>query len=112
MIFVASPYSHPDASVRYRRFHDVATFTGKKILEGFPVISPIAMSHPVFERVPETGALFEDWVETNHALIDACGQVWVLMLDGWMDSRGVADEIEYCRQKGYPLTFFEKEEAE
>ena len=47
MIYLASPYSHPDAVVREQRFRDVCLAAARLIRAGQIVFSPIAHSHPI-----------------------------------------------------------------
>ena len=109
MIYLASPYSHEDPAVEAARFDAVCKVTGLLLLQEYCVVSPIAHSHPIYERVPETGGAWEAWVELDHALIDASEQVWVLMLDGWDRSRGVAAEVTYANEQGKPVRFVSPE---
>ena len=36
------------------------------------------------------------WQDYNHAMIDASQGVIVLRIPGWIESKGVAEEIVYC----------------
>ena len=47
MIYLASPYSHPDATVREARFQAACRATASLIRAGHEVFSPIAHSHPL-----------------------------------------------------------------
>lgn len=105
MIFLASPYSHPSANVRGERFLQAATAAGNIILNGYNVFSPISHSHYIFELVPATGSSWEQWAEINHEMIDLSTEVWVLALNGWEQSKGVANEIEYAGATGKPVKF-------
>ena len=105
MIFLASPYSNPDYRVREERFLQAAQATGKLILKGYNVFSPISHSHPIYELVPETGESWEQWAAINHEMIDLSTEVWVLTIPGWTESRGVANEIEYAWETGKGLQF-------
>lgn len=105
LIYLASPYTGTDAE-RYQRFHDISVIAGHIHMAGFPVFSPIAHSHPIYERNPETGHKFEQWVLVNHLMIDLADEVWVATdVDGWDRSRGVHDEIEYAHATGKPVRY-------
>ena len=105
MIFLASPYSHPERTVREDRFLAAALIAGKYILKGYNVFSPISHSHPIYELVPETGESWVSWEAINHEMIDNSSEVWVLCLDGWERSGGIANEIIYAGDTGKPVKF-------
>lgn len=92
IIFLASPYSHPNPIVQRQRFQDVCRVAGALIRKGHIIYSPIAHSHPIatFARL-ETDAA--SWKRANDAFLAVSSELWVLELDGWEDSEGVANEI-------------------
>ena len=47
LIYLASPYSHPDFVVRQRRFDADCQATATMVRAGLIVFSPIAYSHPL-----------------------------------------------------------------
>jgi hypothetical protein len=47
MIYLASPYSHPDAEVRERRFDAACRAAAALICQGKTIFSPIAHSHAI-----------------------------------------------------------------
>ena len=46
-VYLATPYSHPDSGVREFRFVESCATAAKLMNIGFPVVSPIAHSHPI-----------------------------------------------------------------
>ena len=89
LIYIASPYSHPDPAVRQKRYEDVSAYTAKRMMEGAVVYSPIAFNHPLSVRYE----MPTDWVFWKHfdcRMIDKCDAMEVLMLDGWDTSVGVS----------------------
>ena len=61
MIYLASPYSHPDPAVRKERFHAACQARAELIRAGWIVFSPIVHSHPLVEHgVPTT---WDFWAE-------------------------------------------------
>jgi hypothetical protein len=96
MIYIASPYSHPDAAVRQRRFEDACAYTAVRMLQGAVVYSPIAHSHPICQRFK----LPVDWTFWQHfdrSMIQRADALEVLMLVGWCRSVGVTAEINFAR---------------
>jgi nucleoside 2-deoxyribosyltransferase len=103
MIYLASPYSHPDAEVRERRFDAVCRAAAYLIRIGKSVYSPIAHSHPICRY-----GLPGDWRFWQHhdsQYIEICDEMVVLMLDGWEQSEGIQAEMGIARELGKPVTF-------
>jgi hypothetical protein len=100
--YVASPYSHPDADVRDKRAHDVNDVCGRLLAEGVHVYSPIWATHRACIRheLPKDH-LF--WLAFNKAFIDPATGVLVADINGWRESKGCSQEIEYARQLGKPV---------
>lgn len=105
MIYLASPYSHPDVRVRERRFRQACRAAAALLRAGHAVFSPIAHSHPLVEHGLPIHWLF--WERWGRELLTRCDEVVVLQLDGWIDSVGVRAEIEMARELGKPLQFVE-----
>jgi hypothetical protein len=47
MIYLASPYSHPDPAVREARFREACRAAAKLMRLGQPAFSPIVHGHPI-----------------------------------------------------------------
>lgn len=73
---------------------------------GYLVISPIAASHAIAVKHNLPGD-YKYWQEWNHALIDACSELWVCTMSGWAKSTGVKGEIEYAKSKGIPILYYD-----
>jgi hypothetical protein len=98
MIYLASPYSHPDPQVREQRFHAASAAAAVLMRAGHQVFSPIAHGHPLTQH-----GLPGDWrFWEPHArwCLERCDEVVVLMLDGWEASQGVQAEIELAGKLG------------
>ena len=67
--------------------------------------SPIVHSHPLNGVVPELGTAWECWKSIDEELISRFDELWVLMLDGWQDSRGVAAEVKHAQAEGKPVVY-------
>lgn len=103
-IYLASPYSHPDANVRDARFKAACKKAAEYLAEGKCVFSPIAHSHPMVEFLPPEKCMdFDFWMTADLPILRDAAELHVLMLDGWMTSRGVSREIEYADQVGIPV---------
>jgi hypothetical protein len=103
MIYLASPYSHPDPAVREQRY--VAACKAAAMLMrnnpwGDIVFSPIAHSHGIAIH-GGLGLDADTWWEINMAMLEQCDEMVVLTLDGWRESAGVLQEI--AKAKRVPL---------
>lgn len=104
MIYLASPYSHPDRSVRVARFEAACRAAATMMDAGQHVFSPIAHTHPIHEA----GGLPGDWAfwePYDRWFISRCDKVVVLRLPGWTESKGVAAEIRIACDLGKPVEY-------
>ena len=105
MIYLASPYSHPDPVVRNQRFEEVCRLAATLMAQGKHVFSPIAHTLPIalHGNLP-TG--WDYWESLDRFWIGVCDEVIAMMLDGWRESVGVRAEIAIARELGKPVTYF------
>jgi len=102
MIYLASPYSHPDANVRESRYQAACRASAQLMRAGKLVFSPIAHSHGITRYgLPEDWAF---WKACDRKHLENCDEVVVLMLDGWRESIGVQAEIAVAGQLGKPVS--------
>lgn len=109
MIYLASPYSHPNPAVREQRFRAACQATAALLHAGQPVYSPIVHSHPLVAYGLPTG--WEFWSRFDRSLLARCDEVVVLMLPGWEASAGVCDEVRLARALGKPVRYLAPELA-
>jgi Domain of unknown function (DUF1937) len=109
MIYLASPYSHPDGAVRERRFRDACRAAAVLLRSGRAVFSPIIHGHPLVEYGLATDWSFWQWQDREH--LAPCDEVVVLMLDGWQESVGLQEEIRIGRELSKPVRYVAPEEA-
>lgn len=105
MIYLASPYSHPNSAVRESRFRRVCKAAAGLIAGGCNVFSPIAHSHPIEkygELPPDV-----DWIRMDEEHMERCDSLYILMLDGWKKSIGVAAEIKMAKKFGIPIVYLD-----
>ena len=82
MIYLATPYSHPDPEVMKARFRQACRIAGELMLAGKVVYCPIAHTHAIAE---ETGIdrTWEFWERFDRPFIEVCTEVCVAKMDGW-----------------------------
>ncbi len=103
MIYLASPYSHPDRRVCQSRFDAACRKTAEIMRTGRLVFSPVVHGHPLVRfGVPGDWMYWESFA--RHQL-RWCDELVVLMLDGWEESHGVQAEIRMARELGKPQAF-------
>ena len=91
MIYLASPYSHPDNRVEDFRALAAIGHAAKMIADGDVVYSPIAHSWQM-ARMFGAGGDWETWAAHDEAMIRRCQTLMILKLDGWEESKGVMAE--------------------
>lgn len=100
-LYIAIPYSKIDKDLSYNTANRISAHF---INRGFLVFSPISHSH-VMARDFDLPGDAEFWSTVNHSFIDWADDVIVVKLDGWQDSTGVLDEIEYAIKTGKTVAY-------
>ncbi len=79
MIYLASPYTHPDPAVRQARFEAACRAAAAMIRAGKTVFSPVVHSHPLTQY----GLPFDwrAWSKHDRRFLEACDELVVLTLD-------------------------------
>ena len=103
MIYLASPYSHPEVMIRRQRFHAACRAAAALLASGLTVFSPIVHGHPLVDHGLPTDWPFWERFDRDH--MTRCDEVVVLMLDGWRESVGVAAEIRIAGELGKPVRY-------
>ena len=109
MIYLASPYTHPDPVVREQRFKAVCRMAAELMRRGVILYSPIAHSHPISEFGLPTE--WEYWETADREHLNHCDELVVLMLEGWRESRGVQAEIRIAQELDKPVRYLDPLEA-
>jgi hypothetical protein len=104
MIYLASPYSHPDPDVMEGRFKCVCVLAADLMRRGERIFSPIAHTHPI-AVAGELPRGWDFWRQYDEDMIRAADEVWVYTMDGWRESKGVQAEIEIAKAMGKPVRY-------
>jgi hypothetical protein len=94
LIYLASPYSHPDQVVREERFRRVCKAAARLIDKGEAVFCPIAHSHPIEVHGNLQGG-WDYWSKQDIPFLEMCDEIVVLGFPGWDESEGVKAELEW-----------------
>ncbi|GHT36992.1 hypothetical protein FACS189427_09380 [Planctomycetales bacterium] len=112
MLYIACPYSHPDAAVRNHRYRIACRAAAILIKSGIVVFSPLSHSVPVAQLggVDETDTEF--WLRQDIPILHRCGEVLVLGLSGWDKSIGVQREISEAMSLQKPVSIITEQEID
>jgi hypothetical protein len=106
LIYLASPYTHPLLSVREERFVEVCRAAARLMAAGAIVFSPIAHSHPI-SLAGDLPTHWEYWEQYDRMLLAAAAELWVLTMDGWLESKGVRAEIVIATELGKKIVYLD-----
>jgi hypothetical protein len=102
LVYLACPYSHPEASVRAARFRAANIAAGALMRQGLNVFSPISHTHPIAVDC-ELPTGFDFWEQYDRAFLSCCSALYVLKIDGWEQSKGVQTEIRIAKELGLSI---------
>jgi len=106
IIYLASPYSNPDDDKRHRNFEKVSKIAADLCAEGHVAFSPITYGHTLLNyKLMPTDWPF--WKNFCLSFLDKCDELHICKIEGWNQSRGVAEEIEYAIQKGIQIKYID-----
>lgn len=113
MIYLASPYRHPNPEVMARRARLAALATARIIAEtGQPVFSPIVQATALLRMT--TGIIPKDfnWVSWDLQMLERATELRILLIDpdGFFQSQGVQAERRFALEHGMPVTYARPEE--
>lgn len=110
-IYLASPYSSPQAHIRRQRFILTCRCAAKLMSTGHIVYAPVVHGHAIdliaWQFVQ--GASHEFWLTQCLPFIKGAHELCVLKLPGWAKSLGVAREIKEATDLGIPITYLDEE---
>jgi len=103
MIYLASPYSHPNPAIREQRFQAACRAAARLMRAGNLVFSPIAHGHSIAAHGLPTDWRF--WERFDREQLARCDEVVVLTMDGWRESAGVQAEIRIAGELSKPVRY-------
>ena len=107
MIYLASPYTDPNPTVREVRFRDACRAAAGLMRAGHVVFCPVAHSHPMTAFGLPTDWSY--WEQCDREFLRRCDELVVLTLDGWRASVGVQAEIRLATELAKPVSFLDPE---
>lgn len=107
MIYLACPYTHPDTDVQLKRVTLATKVAGLYIAQGRAVYSPLTHTHLINETVPSHQQPTHSWwLQFNRPFMLISSELVIIRTIGWDASIGIADEIQYFKESGKPISFF------
>lgn len=105
MIYLACPYSHDDPEVRRMRFDAANTMAAILLKKGDMVFSPLSHTHPILcdKKAEGISHGWDFWAEFDTKILSVCRILYVIMIDGWKQSKGVIAEIGIAKGLGLPI---------
>ena len=101
-IYLASPYSHPEADRREKRFKQVCECAAYYMHRGEHIFSPIAHSHPI-ALAGDLPKHFDYWADYDRVMLRHAKALWILIIEGWLQSEGVKQEVLLAKEFGIPV---------
>ena len=99
MIYIASPYTHPDGEVVRARVRAAQAVAADMVNHGKGAFSPVLYTHTLLEQ---TGAAPPGgWYETDLHFLDKAKELVILELPGWEESQGIMIEKAFALGRGY-----------
>jgi hypothetical protein len=102
LIYLASPYSHVEPHIRQYRYETAMEATAWLLADGHCIYSPIVHNHVTADRcgIPIE---WDQWERFDELMISRSDELWVLAIDGWLESVGVQAEIKIAAHQGKPV---------
>jgi len=97
LLYIASPFTHPDPVVSHGRFVDVCRATAYLIDQGWLAYSPITHTVPLGEY-GSMKTTWKDWESYDTRFLTQCHGLALLKLNGWERSVGVQAELTHATQ--------------
>jgi len=104
--YLAVPYTHEDPEIMEQRFIQVNKVASVLINNGEVIFSPISHTHPI-KLAGNLPGTWQFWDEFDRAYLERCYKLYVLMLDGWKESKGVQAEIEIAKEYGLEIEYID-----
>jgi len=105
MIYLATPYTHPDPNVEHQRYLTVSKFAARMLVQEFIVFSPITYGHTFKDNFGLKGDA-GTWMKVNLGILRHCEAMYILKQNGWQESKGLHIEMNCCKMLGIPTVSY------
>lgn len=97
LIYVAAPYSSPDTRTTEKRMDTLTRYLAYLSSKGQVAFSPLLMHYCLGGEIEFPGD-YGFWRNHCLTLLSKSDILHVLMLEGWKESAGVQDEVEFAER--------------
>lgn len=106
IVYLASPYSHPDESVVNERFDRISLIASILNSKSIVSLSPITYGHTLlsYTKMPSD---WEFWRNFCLSFLQHSSELWVIKMEGWNRSPGISEEIEFAIKNSIPVKYIE-----
>lgn len=104
MMYLASPYYHPDALIMKTRYLLAKQATIGLLSQDIWTYSPIVHNHPL-----EMQREHEFWMRFDLDMLRRCDSLGILDIPGWRESKGVAIEMDIATRLDMKFQFVSEE---
>jgi hypothetical protein len=102
LAYLGQPYAHTSTIVQSVRGTLACVVSGELNRRGIPNFSPIAHSYRIHHAPPN------GWVKAlDLPILRICNSLKVLMIAGWRESVGLAEEIKFATEHGIEIEYLE-----
>lgn len=107
MIYIGSPYSHPDENIRKKRFNLVSKLAAELVSKGLVAISPITYGHVLLDY-KDMPTDFKFWNNFCIHLLSKCDELYVYKINGSEESIGLKEEIKFAKENNIKISYIEE----
>lgn len=106
IVFVSSPYTHPEVAVVQSRVDDVTAYTAHLLNNGVQAFSPIVYGHVIAtaHNLPGDWNFWQAFCETYLLRAEV---MHILCIPGWSESVGIRGEIECAKNANIPVVYID-----
>ena len=108
IVYLASPYTHKDDSIREERYRKISQIAADLNKEGILAFSPITYCHTLLEYA-EMPTNWSFWQSFCISFLQHCDELWVYKMEGWDRSQGIAEEIKFAEKNGILVKYIDVE---
>jgi len=101
--YLASPYSSPSPALRRARYIAAVVATKELMQQGKVVYSPIVHWH-MQTTMFDLPFDYLTWKGQNDPMMDVSGELLILQIEGWKESKGVQNEIQVFKNNNKPIS--------
>lgn len=107
--YLACPFRSADPFIQRKRCAACHYVTAQLFLKGKRVFSPLTHNELLIDLIADA-LPGEHWMQFDLAILAACKTLYVLRMDGWELSKGVAREIAFARVNKIAIEYIDPPE--